>query len=181
MDAIFKFALITLAIILMHKFADSSRKKPIKEGLIAYGTGLKVLSLVLSAFWLALGYVFWNYGGYEQYLNDPDRGVWIILFVFYFIILLAVIWLCLEFFLVRIEYDPDHITTRSFCRPRRRIPWESIIGYRFGSISLWHIFHTRNKGRIRIHLWMKGIPAFMDAVEKNKGETWGAGREFVNS
>jgi len=69
MDTIFTFALITLAIILLYKFADSSRKKPFKEGLIAYGTGFKVLCSVLLTFWLALGYVFWNYGGYEQYLK----------------------------------------------------------------------------------------------------------------
>jgi hypothetical protein len=79
------------------------------------------------------------------------------------------VYLCLEFFCVRIEFDDECIYTFSPWRARRRIPWDAILQCRHSDLNQWYVLVLRSQGTIRVSRYMCGAEEFLAKLETMRG------------
>jgi hypothetical protein len=140
-------------------YQDTAR--PPRGRVLVYGPSLKVLGFVCAMGFLAIGYFTWRQDGFESYVPFLICSA---------LVLMGVV-LFLEAGFVRIEYGERGIITHSPWRGRREIPWHAIIGYRYSDVNRWHIIETRNHGRIRLSIYLRGLPGlFTFMKDRVEGE-----------
>src|SRR5262245_34827870 len=64
------------------------------------------------------------------------------------------LYIFLEVFLVRIEFDDSFICPFSPWRGRRRIPWSDISSYSFSEANRWYVVRTRTHGTVRVSTFL---------------------------
>jgi len=74
------------------------------------------------------------------------------------------LWVFLEFFFVRIEFDDESIYTTSPWRRKRRIPWSDIVTCRYSNVNRWHVIKTRTHGTLRVSTYLSGIGSFLEKL-----------------
>lgn len=138
-------------------YRDATR--PTRGRVLVYGPSLKFLGFLCALGFLAIGYFTLQQDGFESYLP----------FLICSILVFMGMALLLEAGFVRIEYSDRGITTRSPWRGRREVPWHAITGYSYSEMNRWHILDTRTNGRIRLSIYLRGLPEFF-AYMKGKVE-----------
>ncbi len=141
-------------------YRDTAR--PTRGRVLAYGPSLRTLGFVCALGFLAVGYLTWRQDGFRSYAP----------FVICSLLALMGAALLLEAGFVRIEYGAHGIITRSPWRGRREIPWHAVTGYAYSDMNRWHILETRGHGRVRLSIYLRGLPdffAFMESMGVRRG------------
>ncbi len=122
--------------------------------IVEYGRTMKVFAVV---FW------FFVAGASVATVFAPasDRMMAICVVGVFFLMILA---LHLEFFHVRICYDPGGLHLASPWRRSRFVPWSAITGARFSPVLQWYVLSTTKFGRIRLHLYLSGLQSLLDEL-----------------
>jgi hypothetical protein len=87
--------------------------------------------------------------------------------------------LFMEFFGVKIAFDENSIYCYSPWVKNRIVVWDEIEEIEFSESMQWWVIKTKNKGKIRLHVFLSGIPTILEEI-KNKmaaEQTSGKGRE----
>ena len=79
--------------------------------------------------------------------------------------------LFLEFFGVKIGFDDHSIFCHSPWRKNRIIKWSEIEEVEFSEAAQWWVVKTKNKGNIRLHVYLSGIDEFLSQIEFYKKQT----------
>ncbi len=133
--------------------------KPVKKGVLSYGPALSVVGMLGASIFLVVGYFTYLSEGF----HDP------VPFVILLILLLLCLAVVLEGTLVRLRYDDLGIHTSSPWRRSRTIPWYAITGYRWSGINKWHILETREYGRVRLSIYLRGLTDFFKVLRQRAG------------
>lgn len=75
--------------------------------------------------------------------------------------------LLLEVNVVRVEFDESSIYTFSPWRKKREIPWNDVVKHWFSETNQWHVFETRNRGKIRLGVFLQGIETFREHARQH--------------
>jgi hypothetical protein len=70
----------------------------------------------------------------------------------------------LEVFFVRVEFDESFIYPFSPWRGRRQIPWSDIVSDNFSSVNQWHVIRTRGHGTLRVSTFLSGVGSFLERL-----------------
>jgi hypothetical protein len=125
-----------------------------KDGVqwLEYGWGLKVLALIALIFPIIPLFQWWA----------TDDGKGLPFFIAFVVFSMAGTSLFIEGFLVRVGFDETYLYCRSGWRPRRQIPWDQIQGISFSSLMQWWLLDTKKSGKVRLHVYLIGIPALFE-------------------
>jgi hypothetical protein len=72
----------------------------------------------------------------------------------------------LEVFFVRVEFDESFIYAFSPWRGRRRIPWPDIVSSHFSSVNQWHVIRTKAQGTLRLSAFLSGAGSFLERLHE---------------
>jgi hypothetical protein len=78
------------------------------------------------------------------------------------------LYIFLEVFLVRVEFDESFIYPFSPWRGRRRIPWSDISSLSYSEINRWYVIRTRSHGTLRISTFLSGIASFVERLNETE-------------
>lgn len=129
------------------------------KGQLRYGPWLAMTGVLTGAFFLAIGYLVYRHEG----LSEPFA---LLVFSGFLIMSLALI---AEALFVRIRYDERGIYTNSPWRRSREIPWHAVNGHSYSEVNRWHILETRAYGRIRLSIYLRGLPDFFEELKERSG------------
>lgn len=71
------------------------------------------------------------------------------------------IFVFVEAFLARVEFDEDRLSVRSSIRRVKNIRWSEVVGYTYFEATAVYIIHTRSGERVR-------VPGFLDGIDDLK-------------
>ena len=161
--------LSVLLVIVALSFLEAylNRRNPLKaaeKSILGYGFPVKVVILIVTMGFLWLAY-------YVKF-QDP-RSISLLLRACLFIFLLLCFALLLETFLVCIRFNDRGIFTSSPWRPSRKIPWHSIVSYRWSENLQWHVLETRGYGKVRLSPLLLGLSWFFGMLEEKRPDLFG--------
>jgi hypothetical protein len=136
-------------------------RKPMSGHLLAYGTLLKAVGFLGMVLFSVFGSLAWQQAGMDNF--------WPVL-LFAFLALMSAA-LFLESLFVRVMYNERGIHTRSPWRPSRLVPWHAVTGYRYSANWQWHEVETRAMGRVRLSIYLRGLPEFFMYLEEKCGNS----------
>jgi TRAP-type uncharacterized transport system fused permease subunit len=80
----------------------------------------------------------------------------------------SALYVFLEFFFVRVEFDEMFIYPFSPWRGSRRIPWSDVTFFHFSATCSWYVIHTRSHGTLRVSELMSGIGSFVRRLNETQ-------------
>jgi hypothetical protein len=72
----------------------------------------------------------------------------------------------LEVFFVRVEFDESFIYPFSPWRGWRSIPWSDVVSCNFSSLNQWHVIRTNAHGTLRVSTFLSGIGSFLERLHE---------------
>lgn len=127
---------------------------------LEYGPTMKWLSLALLAIIIGIAVL-----GFR--MESKDRTAAFLASAFFGVLTLP---LLIEFFFVRIGFNDEKIFCFSGWRRRRVIPWSEIESAHFSGPLMWWVITTQTSGKIRVHLYLSGVPDFIEEIRMRKIE-----------
>ena len=82
------------------------------------------------------------------------------------IFVMIALYLCLEYFKVRVTFDSTGIRTVSPWRGPRSIPWEAVTRVSFSTWAQWYVIETTEFGSVRLSLHLSGTQALLGELER---------------
>lgn len=73
----------------------------------------------------------------------------------------------LEVFFVRVEFDEAFVHSFSPWRRGRRIPWSDIVSCSFSGVNQWHVIRTRAHGILRVSAFLSGVGSFLKKLNES--------------
>jgi len=148
-------AIITslLMVVLLRTVRPTARQQGSRH-ILAYGTamrGVGIAMLLLSGLFL--------YAASRSSL-DQRHMAWIV----YGMLATCGLYVFVEMFFVRIEFDESFIYPFSPWRGRRRIPWSDVVSCGYSNVNRWHVVRTRSHGTLRVSIYLSGIGSFLERL-----------------
>jgi hypothetical protein len=123
---------------------------------LQYGRAMRITGVVGLAFWGAVAILAFN--------SPESKRNWSI---FTTVLLgVAAVYLWLETFFVRIEFDSDFIYKFSPWRTPKQIPWTEVVDCQFAHTMTSYVIRTRNHETIRVSAYMSGIGSFLEKLQQ---------------
>ena len=123
---------------------------------LEYGKPMRALGVVS----LLLGALFILVGSH----SSPDQRA--IAWVVCGSLAGCTVYIFLEVFMVRLEFDETFIYHFSPWRRDRQIPWSEIISVSFSQTNRWYVIRTQGHGTLRVSTFLSGIGSFVERLEK---------------
>jgi hypothetical protein len=146
--------IVVMAVLL--RTVSASARRSGSRYVLEYGNpmrGLGVAMLVLGAFFL--------YAASRSSLDQ--RGIaWAVSSV----LAAGGLYIFLEVFLVRIEFDESFIYSFSPWRGGRRIPWTDILSFTFSPLNRWYVIRTRGHATLRVSTFLSGVGRFLQRLRE---------------
>src|SRR5208282_2343556 len=80
------------------------------------------------------------------------------------VLAICCLYVFLEVFFVRVEFDESFIYPSSPWRGGRRIPWSDIVSCHFSNLNQWHVIRTRAHGTLRVSTFLSGVGSLLEKL-----------------
>lgn len=80
------------------------------------------------------------------------------------------LYIFLEPFFVRVEFDDLFIYSFLLWRGTRRIPWSDIESYHYSESNRWYVIRTRTHGTLRVSSFLSGMKLFLERLHATRSE-----------
>ena len=142
-----------LMVILRRTVLPSARQRG-SHRVLEYGLPMRVLGIAMLLF----GGVFL----FAASRSSADQRL--LAWVVYGVLAVCSLYVFLEVFFVRVEFDESFIYSFSPWRGGRRIPWSDIVSCYFSSVNQWHVIRTKAHGTLRVSTFLSGVGSFLERL-----------------
>jgi hypothetical protein len=144
-----------LRVVLQRTVRPSARQNGSRH-ILEYGVPMRSLGVAM----LILGGVFL----YAASRSSPDQRLfaWLVCGA----LAASGLYVFLEVFLVRVEFDESFIYPFSPWRGGRQIPWSDVVSCGFSNVNQWLVIRTRNHGTLRVSIFLSGIGSIVERLHQ---------------
>jgi hypothetical protein len=142
-----------LMVILRRTVLPSARRRGLRH-VLEYGWPIRSLGIAMPV----LGGVFLYAASRSS--SDQRSLAWVVAGA----LATCSLYVFLELFFVRVEFDESFVYMFSPWRGGRRIPRSDIVSCSFSNLNQWYVIRTRADGKLRISTFMSGSGSFLEKL-----------------